>query len=736
MIVRRTLIEVASTAILATVISLLALLPALRELGSAWGSGDMLSTYVNTENWGLFGFTTGNHFGYPLGMDLNLFPSIDITQNSFAALVGWITGNPFMGINLLLFLSFPLVAVLAYCSIRLTGLRGPLAVSLAVAFTMIPFHFARGLGHTSLATMYGAVTAVILAQLIGSGRVKEMLFSSKATQTKTKVTNYVILIALVFTTAWSGVYYAAFGLILMVAAWLWQFATNRTNTLVNAIPMVAVGVVAVAGFIPSLLALRADPPFISLGERLPSESVIFAGILAIAILAAPISRLGGPFAAYNTEVTQAFGATPQYENTTISSYGTWITLAALVFIAFSLLTRFRARLGLLGLLLATTVLFFIPWGLNFLFASLVTPQIRAWNRLIPVLLLLVILIAATILANMKAGNVKITKVHPALAIAVVILAVTAVESAWPFVTPYREGARSGAQITQAARDYTTSIGEQIPQNCGVLQLPHQVYPENGPLLELGDYEHFWTSIVDSNKSWSYGAVKNTNASAWLSALPEVPGAEEVDLLAQAGFCGIHLDTRAFVAPAAERIVTGLTSRYGPPTVTAATKADTPANWLFFTTNPQAQTQDPANWSPDLVNYFLAPAITTERVDLANMSVGPRGSKDALIWWWTITPQATFTIHPLDQRTPLTLITGGVRIPSCQDQSEAQVRLTLSTGETLITTANQKTTTEFEITLKQPTMEETILTVSTDLQGCQPADYAYPQYIQVIDLHAK
>ena len=584
--------------------------------------------------------------------------------------------------------------------------------------------------------MYGAVTAVILAQLIGSGRVKEMLFPRKATQTKTKVTNYVILIALVFTTAWSGVYYAAFGLILMVAAWVWQFATNRINTLVNTIPIVAVGVIAIAGFIPSLLALRADPPFISLGERLPYESVIFAGVLAIAILAAPISRLGGPFATYNTEVTQAFGAAPQYENTTISNYGTWITFAALILIAFSLLTRFRARLGLLGLLLATTVLFFIPWGLNYSFAALVTPQIRAWNRLIPVLLLLVILIAATILANMKASNVKITKVYPALAIAVVILAVTAVESAWPFVTPYREGAQGGAQISQVARDYTTAIDEQIPQNCGVLQLPHQVYPENGPLADLNDYEHFWTSIVDSNKSWSYGAVKNTDAGAWLSALPEVPNTEEVDLLAQAGFCGIHLDTRAFVAPAAERIVTGLTSRYGPPTVTAATKADTPANWLFFTTNPQAQTQDPANWSPDLVNYFLAPAITTEQVDLANMSVGPRGSKDALFWWWTITPQATFTIHPLDQRTPFTQITGGVRIPSCQDQSEAQVSLTLSTGETLITTASQKTTTEFEITLKEPTMEDTTLTVSTDLAGCQPADYGYPQYVQVIDLHAK
>jgi hypothetical protein len=230
MTTKRTWIEVASTAVLATAISLLALLPALKKLGSAWGGGDMLSAYVNIENWGLFGFTTGNRFGYPLGMNQNLFPSIDITQNSFAALIGWITGNPFIGINLLRFLSFPLVAVLAYCSIRLTGLRGPLAIALAVAFTMIPFHFARGLGHISLATMYGAVTAVILAQLVGSGRMKNMLFPHTDTPVKIRITNYSILVALVITTAWSGVYYAAFGLLLMAAAWLWQLATTRADT--------------------------------------------------------------------------------------------------------------------------------------------------------------------------------------------------------------------------------------------------------------------------------------------------------------------------------------------------------------------------------------------------------------------------------------------------------------------------------------------------------------------------
>ena len=124
------------------------------------------------------------------------------------------------------------------------------------------------------------------------------------------------------------------------------------------------------------------------------------------------------------------------------------------------------------------------------------------------------------------------------------------------------------------------------------------------------------------------------------------------------------------------------------------------------------------------------------MDLANVSVAPRGSKGDLIWWWTITPEAAFTLHPLDPRIPLTEITGGVRIPSCQDQIEAQVTLTLGSGETLITTANPETTTEFSITVKEPTMAQNTLVVSTDLVGCQPADFGYEQYVQVINLNAQ
>ncbi len=722
----RTAVEVSITAVISFLISLIALSPTLGYLVNAWADGDMLSTYVNVDNWGWLSFTSGNHYGYPLGMDLGLFPTLDITQNIFAKTVSGISGNPYLGINLLLVLSFPLVAVLAYFSIRLTGLRGPLAIALATAFTFIPFHFARGLGHTYLATIYGAVAAVILAQLIGTGRLNQL--------TPKKITVVVILVIL---TAWSGTYYAVFGLILMAAAWLWLFAhqsekpfTKRFNktTLLAATPIIGTVVLIAIGTIPSLLAVRNDPAFATLGDRTPYESVIFAGILAMAILPAPMSKLA-ILADYNINVSDAFSAAPALENSGLGNYGSWVTFAALLVFAVALFTKIRSHLGFLLVLLVVSILFFIPWGLNYLFAATLTPQIRAWNRMLPVILLILILLAATVLARMSFNQIT------AITIAIAILGVTAVESVWPWRATYANNAQEGQQVSQAAIDYTSAINTALPQNCAVLQLPATVYPEQGPLGNFNDYDHFWQSLTSKDKGWSYGAVKNTRAGAWMQQLPEVPGPEEVQTLAQAGFCGIHLDTRAFVPPAQERIVTDLTARYGPATATGGTEqiSEFP-NWMFFTTDLNATRVDPKTWSQALTDYFLTPAITTDPATTA-----PRGSKDALTWWWTISPQADFTIHPIDPAAPLSAITTGVRIPACAAVDQAPVTLTLTSGEqgeSITITANSKTTTDVKLQLPEPTSTTATLTVETTFEGCANPDFPYQQFVQVIDLHTR
>ena len=150
----RTTVEVIATALISFVMSMFVFWPNLKDINVPWGGGDMTATYVNAEAWNWWSYGVTTHFGFPYGMNLNYFPGLDITQNTFSHLISVLTGQPFIGINVLLIVSFPLVAVMAYAAIRLMGLKSFLAIALAVSFTFIPWHWGRALGHLYLAAQW------------------------------------------------------------------------------------------------------------------------------------------------------------------------------------------------------------------------------------------------------------------------------------------------------------------------------------------------------------------------------------------------------------------------------------------------------------------------------------------------------------------------------------------------------------------------------------------------------
>mgnify|MGYP002776224716 CR=1 FL=1 len=304
---RRIALEAVIAALVSFALSLIVFGPLLGKLGKPWAAGDMLSTYVNTVNWDWWHYAVTTTYGFPDGMNLAYFPGVDITENLFAQIVNAITGNSFVGINLLLVISFPLVAALAYLAIRIVGLKGPLAIALAVSFSLIPYHFGRGLGHMYLATMYAGVTGVILALLIGTGQLQHRYAVASK---RGRVLLTIAIAILVIVTAVSGIYYAAFGLILGAAALLWRIAKHdRWKTVgLAAIPYAGIIVAVGLGLLPSIIAIKSAPPLASLGIRNPIESVLLAGNLAMAVLPFPMSTLPG-MERYNTKIADAINAT-------------------------------------------------------------------------------------------------------------------------------------------------------------------------------------------------------------------------------------------------------------------------------------------------------------------------------------------------------------------------------------------------------------------------------------------
>jgi hypothetical protein len=716
----RIAVEAAVSALIALAMSLIVLGPLLSQLDVGWSGGDMLSTYVNAQVWTGFSYGETTQFGFPLGMNLNYFPGIDITENTFAMVADAITGGTFLGINLLVLLSFPLVAALAYLVIRMTGLQGPLAIALAVAFAVIPFHWGRALGHTYLSTLYSAVVGLALVLLIATGTF-ERLWRGRSGWPRIGMLAVVAVMCIV--VAWTGVYYVAFTLILGVFALIWRFALRArlSSIAVDAIPLIGTAVLAVIGFIPSLLTVRVDPPLASLGERTPFESVTYAGNLLMAMLPIPQSQLPR-LGYYNEAVLKVLNEAPYGESSVITNFGTWVSSAALVTFVVALVLRSRRTptpseapvgLGLVAYLTVVTVLFFVPWGLNLLFAEVVTAQIRAWNRLLPFLLLLFILGAAAALHRTRIA----TRWAFAVPIALALLAITAVDTVYPFRAAYAGSVAEAGEATRAARAYASDVNAAIPADCGVLQLPYMAYPEHGLERGVNDYDHFWTSITNPGKEWSYGAVRNTDASIWAAQLPQVPTDAQMDLLRGAGFCAIHLDTRGYVIEALPPLQADLTARLGDPVATGFDGA-----WELYGLGA------PAAGTPATEAFLHQPFVS---VDLTQVT--PRETALRSAWWWTREPRADFVLTPTSAGFPVTGVAGAIAAPEC---GAVPVTVTLTAGDQKQSTTVVARPTQpaaFDLALATPSPEAAVLTVDTPGEGCPVGDGDERRFAQVLDL---
>ena len=578
----RTTVEVIATALISFVMSMFVFWPNLKDINVPWGGGDMTATYVNAEAWNWWSYGVTTHFGFPYGMNLNYFPGLDITQNTFSHLISVLTGQPYIGINVLLIVSFPLVAVMAYAAIRLMGLKSYLAIALAVSFTFIPWHWGRALGHLYLATLYGAVAGVILALLVGSGRLQGWL----KTEDKKQRRKYIALIVvLVLTATWSAIYYAFFTGMMLLAAVIWRIAQgDRAKRLAaGAIPLAGVAIAAIIGLLPSLLNRASNPDVANLGQRDPMDSVKYGGDLAISVLPAPYNSL---LSGYNNWIGGMFSQAPGEEQNLITNYGTWITSACLIVFLIGLVNYARKRnLGLptkldgtprptltfIAYLLVLMALVFGPWSFNFLIVNWFLTQIRDWNRLLPLMLLLFILGAAGAIA----GKEWTKRDFLALPIAVIILAITLIDSVLPWKPLYDDVAKGGRAILDHSLHYEAAVNAAIPENCGVLQLPIMIYPENGIAApNLNDYDHFMVGLVNQNKSWAYGGMRDTIASTWqLDYSGGITGFQVQDLKDK-GFCAVHLDTRGFEDPQA--IEGQLTNLFGNPVVT-----DLDGRWQLY-----------------------------------------------------------------------------------------------------------------------------------------------------------
>lgn len=475
-------------------------------------------------------------YDFPLGSGLHLLllRMLSVFSRNFAVVL-----------NGYFLLAFPLIAVLSLLTFRQLGISYPVGVVGSVLYAFLPYHFYRGEGHLTFGTYYMVPPLVLVLLWLTSG---EPFFRWDYPPKQTsehwitgKGTASLVICALVASDTAYAAFFSAFFLIVAGALARWRYGHSRLRT---------AGVLL--GTLLLVFALNLSPTFLyhlrhgsnpEAVQRQVQEAEIYG--LKVAQLVLPVTMhrvhaLAELKAKYNLR------GMPFWINendwSALGVVGTFGFLLLLVYLLFrsggkrcSPLLETLSLVNFAGLLLGTV------GGFGVVFALLVSPDIRGYNRICTYIAFFSMIAAMWELEQLSLRLNRINRllIYPLLSLLLVFG--TLDQTTKFFIPDYR-----AAQAEYASDGlFMYQIQSSLPDNAMVFQLPYVPYPESAPVHDMADYDHFRAYLHSTKVRWSYGAMKGRPEDLWQRRVTAQPAAEMAQTLALAGFSGIYINRKGY-----------------------------------------------------------------------------------------------------------------------------------------------------------------------------------------------
>ena len=468
------------------------------------------------------------------------YPALAYPSNSNVdSLVIWVLSRFISHPGLLINLSWMTMLALAGCTsawcLRVLGASRAVAWCMGLLYAFTPFALYRQIDHLSL-VVYLVPLPATAALLLAAGRIPE------SRRVRLVLAGGCLLIG------FNYVYFAFFGAaFLTFAAGIGYFTHRRREIPAAAGVCVALIVGATAlNLMPSLQVWAREGRPVSIDKKMPAESENYG--LKIRQLISPVREHSlWPFREWAEKETKA--AYPlETENVSsrlglVGSLG-FLGLLAAVFVA----GRYRGdqaelllaggKLTVAGLLLATI------GGFGSLFALLISPDIRAWNRLS-------VFLAFFALAAVALALDKLARRGRPIAGAVATAAVCAFGlydqlHAFAPLNAIRGSIRAEYGAVESA---VRKLEERLPRGSMVLQLPLRPFPSDTGTGGMGPYVHFRAYLVSRHLRWSYPPLMNEHmlyqSRLMRLTIPELMAAARRD-----GFAGVLIDRSGYADGAA------------------------------------------------------------------------------------------------------------------------------------------------------------------------------------------
>ena len=485
--------------------------------------------------------------GAPAGLYFGAFPALDNTQFLVIKAISLITGNHALTLNLFYLLTFPLTTVASLYVFRKLNFSYAAALLGGLLYAFLPYHFFRSY-HLHMASYYLLPLMILVVLWVLAG--DSIMFRPRAIGRWPKLHfgfKTIFALAVSVLVGGCGIYYPFFSsFFLLLAGVIGSLQTRRIHHLLSALVLVAVISGAVLISMTPLLLYQRSHGKASIGARSVADAEVMG--LKVAQLLLPI---GGHRIPALAALRARYNVGPLTNENDTSSLG-FIGAIGFLWLLVRLFYREPASplLDHVSWLNIFGVLFGTIGGFAALFSLLISPQIRAPNRISPFIAFFSLL-AATFLVDRGYKWLERHKKHLLGAVFVSALLVIGVldqtTTTFFFIPEYKKievEYRSDAE-------FVGRIESSLPNGAMVFQLPYMTFPEHGPLHRMTqDFEHVKPYLHSTKLRWSYGAISTDPNDRWQRAVVLKPVPEFIDEIVANGFSGVYINRNGYADGAA------------------------------------------------------------------------------------------------------------------------------------------------------------------------------------------
>lgn len=496
------------------------------------------------------------YLGAPSGQTMLDYPTADNLHFLLIKAIGLFAPSFGVAINLFFLATFPLTAITSLFVFRRLRIAYPIAMMGSLLFTFLPNHIFRGEGQLFLSAIFIIPLSVLAIVRVCAGTPPFMKKSDSGALAfdffSLRTAGY---LAIALLTASAGLYYAFFAAFLLALAGLYAAMMNRSlkRLIVAGIIVMVIAAGLVANMFPSILYTYRYGKNEAVAQRQWWEADMYS--TSIAHLLLPVSNHRVEFL---RELKSNFMRGVYGENVA-SSLGI-VGSGGLLFLAgWVVLTKRRylnrgndsyfRELDAVGALNLFAILVGTVGGLGTLFAYLVSPQIRAYNRIsmyIGLFSIMGVLLALEVLREKYVSSEWRRQVFYGILL-LILLGGIFDQTNSSMVPDY-------AALNQAYKQdeaFFQKVEASQPPQAMIFQLPYVAFPESPPVVSMGDYDHLKAYLHTKTLRWSYGAMKGREGDRWLQAVSQEPASQFLKDLAEAGFSGVYIDRYGYADRAAQ-----------------------------------------------------------------------------------------------------------------------------------------------------------------------------------------